>query len=217
MRASERRGYRLRRLSFAAGFAIALAACDGGTVRAPTASPTATRHAPASPTAAAAPAPTRSAAPSATAPPRATQVTDPAGDVLDPEGDPPPDGTAADLRQVQVERDAVGSLTVTFEVAGVVPPSAGSLLWSVHLDGARGYTVGAQLTGGELNAGIYDRRRDVQHALEDVEVDGATITVHVPAAELEELGPTFDWSALTQLDGAYEDRTETTAFPAMAG
>lgn len=136
-------------------------------------------------------------------------VPDPPGDVADPEGNPPPaGGPAADLTSVTIRR-AADRLTVRFEVSGPVPPTADSLLWSVELDGDERYTVAAQLTGGELNAGVYDHRRDVQHALEGVEVDGAAITVHVPGDELEELGATFDWSASTQLDGAYEDRTAT--------
>ena len=141
-----------------------------------------------------------------------SSVSDPPGDVADPDGNPPPaGGPAADLTSVSIQRGA-DRLTVRFEVSGPVPPTADSLLWSVDLDGQRRYTLAAQLTGGELNAGVYDHRRDVQHALGRVEVDGAVITVHVPGDELEELGAAFEWSALTQLDGAYEDRTATATF-----
>ena len=141
-------------------------------------------------------------------------VSDPVGDVTDPDGNPPPaGGPAADLTTVTLRRDA-GGLTVRFEVSGAVPPSADSLLWSVELDGQQRYLVAAQLTGGELNAGVYDDRRDVQHALNDVEVEGGLITLNVPADELDGLGATFDWSASTQLDGAYEDHTATASLEA---
>lgn len=141
-------------------------------------------------------------------------VRDPVGDLSDPEGDPPPGGGAgADLTRVDLERGADGSLEITVEVAGAVPQRADSLLWAVELDGGQRYTAAAQLTGGELSTGIYDHRLGAQHPLGMATVRGATVTLRVPSEELAGLGSSFGWWASTQLDGAYEDRTERVEVP----
>lgn len=133
-------------------------------------------------------------------------VTDPRGDVVDPSGGAPEDPVpAADLVAVDVTVTD-GEVTVRFELAGPPPAEVGSLLWSVRTErnGEPVLTISAQQVGPEVFAAVYDWRSQQQRQA-PVRVDGRTVTVTVPRDGLDGLGTA--WSALVQLDGAFEDTT----------
>ena len=68
------------------------------------------------------------------------------------------------------------------------------------------YTVTVQQAGQERMTAVMDWESSAQTSLDaEPDVDEDTITVTVPAQELERLDGPFEWQALGQLDGAYED------------
>lgn len=189
---------------------VAAAGCDGGADanRPPSPEP------PSTPVATGEPSPAVPALPESPAPDAGAwlvgtaRVDDPSGDVADEAGNPPGDPEpAADLRAVALEGDGE-VLTVTFELDGPVPPAAASLVWSVKLasDDEPEYEVTAQLAGGRLVAAVFDWRKGVQEPLPDPVVEGDRLSLRVPSRLLDRLPDTFQWQALTQLDGGYEDR-----------
>ena len=146
--------------------------------------------------------------------PVATELAmpDPADDVADPEGFPPPDPVAAaDLVRVEVDVTAT-DLHVEWHTAGPVPPSAASLLWSLELrvDGEPAYSVNVQLVGARLFGAVFDWSTNAQVQLpeDSFGAAGATVSATAPLEVLPRLGPELDWTALTQLDGGYEDRLD---------
>jgi hypothetical protein len=164
------------------------------------------------------PTPTRTSSPSPSPSPTPTpstealvgmaRVEDPAGDVTDDAGLPPSDPEpAADIRAVELHGDGA-ALQVTFELDGPVPASADSIVWSLELavDDDAVYEVTAQLVGGRIVAAVFDWSSGEQSPLDPPDVEGPRLSMTVPAALLERIAGPFEWRALTQLDGGYEDR-----------
>ena len=178
-----------------------------------TPSPPASVTATASATASAVPRPPQSAG--------AVVVEDPGGDLVDTAGTPATDPQpAGDLRRVSVSpAPAAPGLVVRFEVAGPVPDTADTIVWSVQLRGAGGQpgaTISAQLLGARRLAAIDDWQDQEQTPVE-LRVDGATLSLTVPADLLTGLPEGATWSALTQVDEAFEDRAGAGApVPALA-
>lgn len=135
----------------------------------------------------------------------AASVTGPTGDVVDAGGEP---ASAVDLVEVQLTGDGE-ELTVEWTVAGTVPDTADSLLWSVDLWTGEelAATITVQMIGARLVAGVLDWTTNEQVAPpDDPLVDGATVTLTVPLGLLPPLDAPVTWEALGQQDGGLEDR-----------
>lgn len=178
---------------------------DTRTESSPAASPTRT----ASPTEVALPTPSPREPP-ADAPPLigSAQVDDVTGDLVDSAGLPPSvPQPAADLTGVGLTGDG-DEVAVEFSLAGQVPASAGSLVWSLDLwlGGTLAYTVTVQQVGTRVVGGVLDWGSGVQvRPPEPPVVDGATVSVTVPGALLGQVDGPFRWQAVGQADGGYED------------
>lgn len=149
-----------------------------------------------------APAPPVSSGPVGTA-----RVEDAAGDVLDDLGEPVATEAAADLAAVELRGDG-DLLEIRWEPAGPPPQRHDTLLWSVDLwvDGERRYTVTVQLTDTGAVAGVLDWRSQEQVAPPRPAVLAPTmVALEVPAALISDLPATFEWSAIAQIEMAYED------------
>lgn len=187
----------------------------------PTPSPTPSPNP--SPSPSPAPSPTVTATPTATAEPTATpspttlaalegsaQLEDQAGDLVDSVGGQGPDpDPAADLREVRLD-GAGDTLTVTFEMDGAIPSSADYLLWSLELfDGEdRLYSITVQQAGTQFFAGVLDWSTSAQRTPpEEPVIEDNTVSLTVPAALLTRLDGPFEWQALSQQDGSFEDYT----------
>jgi hypothetical protein len=138
----------------------------------------------------------------------AASVSDPEGDLADPDGTPAPDPEAgADLVAVEVRSDGE-ALEITFELAGPVPATVDNLLWEAHLflAGERAYTVSAQQFGTQRFTGVLDWESGQQEALpSDPAVDGSTLVLVVPAGLLPRVDGPFEWSASTQFEDTWTD------------
>lgn len=177
---------------------------------------------PASPTSAA----TAESAPSPTpGPPTAPTEREPVSsgatgapdDVVDPDGQPPPEPEpAADVRRVDVTLTGE-AVTATFTLAGAVPDEVGSLLWSVELrvDGERAYTVSLQQIGAERHAGVVDwtTRESVELTGDAARVDGDRVTLRAGLDVVPRAADGFAWTAQTQLDDAWEDHVPADGEP----
>ncbi|HUH08528.1 MAG TPA: hypothetical protein VML96_12085 [Egibacteraceae bacterium] len=174
------------------------------------ATPTPAPSAPATTAPPATPTPTLTPTPTATALPAlvgSVRVSDPAGDVTDPAGQPPPEPEpAADLLAVGLEGDGQ-ALEVQFELSGPLPPSARTLLWSVELyvGGELAYTVTIQQLDSQLFTGVYDWESGEQTTLGEPVIAEGEISVSVPATLLPRVDGPLTWSALGQQDESYED------------
>jgi hypothetical protein len=134
---------------------------------------------------------------------------DPAGDLGDPDGNPPPTpAPAADLVRVEVASDG-SELDVTLQFAGDVPEQSFSHVWALHLfDQARErtYSVTVQQQGTELFHGVLDWDTGEQVSLpDDPQVSGAELTFTVPADLLPKVDGPFLVAASTQYDETFED------------
>lgn len=133
---------------------------------------------------------------------------DPAGDLSDSAGAPPPDPEAsADLTAVELSGDGE-QLLVTFTLAGDVPPQVGSLVWSLDLWVGQDltHTVTVQQIGGRVVAGVLDWRSGEQVTPPDPPaLSGRTVSLRVPGDLLTGIAGPFRWQAVAQVDGGYED------------
>lgn len=141
-------------------------------------------------------------------------TTDPVGDVTDPAGQAPPDPVpAADLRAVTVDRTD-GHLLIGWVLAGPPPPAvSGSLLWTLETQMASGraYQISVQQVGARLFTGVFDWRTGRQQPLTSgPQVAEDRLLLRVPLTAVPDLSGPFRWFALTQLDGAFEDRVPAT-------
>lgn len=135
------------------------------------------------------------------------EASDPTGDLHDSAGQPPPQPEpASDLTGVRLGGDG-SDLVVSWSAAGDVPASADSLVWSLDLwsDGTQRYTVTVQQIGARRVAGVLDWSSGEQRDPGAPEVEGASVTVRVPGALLADIEGPFQWQALGQQDGGYED------------
>jgi hypothetical protein len=136
------------------------------------------------------------------------ELTDPAGDLADPDGNPPPSPEpAADITAVSLSSDG-STLTATMELAGPVGDDLYTVTWSLHLfdDSDRTYTVTVQPFGSEFFTGVLDWDTGEQTPLpEDPVVESGVLRFEVPAALLPRVDGPFTWAASTQHDETYED------------
>jgi hypothetical protein len=136
------------------------------------------------------------------------EITDPAGDLADPDGNPPPSPEpAADITAVSLASDG-DTLTARMELAGPVGDDLYTVTWSLHLfdDGDRTYTVTVQPFGREFFTGVLDWDTGEQTPLpEDPVVDGDVVGFDVPADLLPRVDGPFTWAASTQHDETFED------------
>jgi hypothetical protein len=136
------------------------------------------------------------------------ELTDPAGDLADPDGNPPPDPEpAADITAVALASDG-GTLTARMQMAGPIGTDLYTVTWSLHLfdNAGRTYTVTVQPFGSEFFTGVLDWDSGEQTELPgDPEVDGDAIEFEVPAQLLPRVDGPFTWAASTQHDETYED------------
>jgi hypothetical protein len=135
------------------------------------------------------------------------RVESPPGTVRDDTGRPVPDAhPAADLLAVTLGGDGT-RLQIRWELAAPPPPQHDALLWTVDLwaGDQRRYSVTVQQVGTRRLVGVLDWMTMVQVPLDEPVVDEATLTVEVPADLLAGLPADFRWSALSQVDLAYED------------
>lgn len=193
------------------GGLLVTGAWNPGGVKTALPTPTATPSASASTGVGATASPPVVASPTITTSPTPEAVPTPAATValpVDPAGSPPAEAQPAAALVAVTFAELPAGLDVTWDLAGDVPSSARSLLWSVDLYAGEtlARTVTVQLVGARLFAGVFDWEQQAQTVLEDPRVAGASVAITVPNAALGGFAPPFQWEGLTQLDGAFEAR-----------